>query len=33
MQDIMNDLKAVYKAESCIILPGSGTFGMEATAR
>jgi len=33
MQDISRILKQVYKAESAIVVPGSGTFGMEAVAR
>ena len=36
-QDVLNGiserLKAVYRARSCVIVPGSGTFGMEAVAR
>ena len=36
-QNVMNDisatLKKVYNAESIVIVPGSGTFGMEAVAR
>ena len=36
-QDVMNDisstLKSVYKADAVAIVPGSGTFGMEAVAR
>jgi aspartate aminotransferase-like enzyme len=33
MNDISRNLKQVYKAQSAIIMPGSGTFGMEAVAR
>jgi aspartate aminotransferase-like enzyme len=33
MRDISRVLKGVYKARSAVIVPGSGTFGMEATAR
>lgn len=33
MNDISRTLKAVYKAESAIVVPGSGTYGMEAVAR
>ena len=33
MQDISRVLKTVYQARSAIIVPGSGTFGMEAVAR
>jgi aspartate aminotransferase-like enzyme len=33
MQDISADLKSVYHAHSAIVVPGSGTFGMEAVAR
>jgi aspartate aminotransferase-like enzyme len=33
MRDISAVLKSVYKAESAIVVPGSGTFGMEAVAR
>jgi aspartate aminotransferase-like enzyme len=33
MKDISRVLKTVYKAKSAIIVPGSGTFGMEAVAR
>ena len=33
MRDISRILKAVYNARSAIIVPGSGTFGMEAVAR
>ncbi len=32
-QDISRILKTVYKARSAVIVPGSGTFGMEAVAR
>jgi aspartate aminotransferase-like enzyme len=33
MRDISATLKRVYNAESAIVVPGSGTFGMEAVAR
>ena len=33
MQDISAILKSVYSAEAAVIVPGSGTFGMEAVAR
>ena len=33
MRDISRILKTVYKARSAIVVPGSGTFGMEAVAR
>ena len=33
MQDILGTLKQVYRAHSAVIVPGSGTFGMEAVAR
>ncbi len=33
MRDISDVLKKVYHAKSAIIVPGSGTFGMEAVAR
>lgn len=33
MQDILATLKEVYSARTAIVLPGSGTFGMEAVAR
>ena len=33
MKDIAGILKQTYKAKSAIIVPGSGTFGMEAVAR
>jgi aspartate aminotransferase-like enzyme len=33
MRDISGALKQVYKAKSAIVVPGSGTFGMEAVAR
>ena len=33
MRDISAVLKSVYQAESAIVVPGSGTFGMEAVAR
>ena len=33
MNDISRTLKHVYRAESAVVVPGSGTFGMEAVAR
>ncbi|MDL2357827.1 MAG: aminotransferase class V-fold PLP-dependent enzyme [Pseudomonadota bacterium] len=33
MRDISATLKQVYRAQSAIVVPGSGTFGMEAVAR
>ena len=33
MRDISGVLKEVYGARSAIVVPGSGTFGMEAVAR
>ncbi len=33
MQDISGILKQVYHAKAAIVVPGSGTFGMEAVAR
>jgi aspartate aminotransferase-like enzyme len=33
MRDISSILKQVYNAKSAIVVPGSGTFGMEAVAR
>jgi aspartate aminotransferase-like enzyme len=33
MRDISEVLKQVYKGRSAIVVPGSGTFGMEAVAR
>jgi aspartate aminotransferase-like enzyme len=33
VQDISRLIKTAYRAESAIIVPGSGTFGMEAVAR
>lgn len=33
MQDILATLKEVYHARTAVVLPGSGTFGMEAVAR
>jgi len=33
MQDISSTLKKIYGAEAMAIVPGSGTFGMEAVAR
>ncbi|MBI2745443.1 MAG: alanine--glyoxylate aminotransferase family protein [Burkholderiales bacterium] len=33
MKDISGILKEVYKAKSSVLVPGSGTFGMEAVAR
>ena len=33
MKDISRTLKQVYKAQSAIVVPGSGTYAMEAVAR
>ncbi|MEO5733721.1 MAG: aminotransferase class V-fold PLP-dependent enzyme [Rubrivivax sp.] len=33
MQEISASLKAVYAADAAVVVPGSGTFGMEAVAR
>ncbi|SLJ83439.1 aminotransferase class V-fold PLP-dependent enzyme [Psychrobacter sp. DAB_AL43B] len=33
MNDILSNLKTVYNAEAAVIIPGSGTYGMEAVAR
>jgi aspartate aminotransferase-like enzyme len=33
MKDISGVLKEVYRARSAVLVPGSGTFGMEAVAR
>jgi aspartate aminotransferase-like enzyme len=33
MKDLSNDLKSVYNADAVVIVPGSGTYGMEAVAR
>ena len=33
MKDVSRTLKHVYRARSAVIVPGSGTFGMEAVAR
>jgi aspartate aminotransferase-like enzyme len=33
MNDISNTLKAVYNAEAVAVVPGGGTYGMEAVAR
>jgi len=33
MKNISRVLKTVYRAQSAIVVPGSGTFGMEAVAR
>lgn len=33
MNDISTTLKAVYSASAVVVVPGSGTFGMEAVAR
>jgi aspartate aminotransferase-like enzyme len=33
MQDILSTLKGVYGAQTAVIVPGSGSFGMEAVAR
>jgi aspartate aminotransferase-like enzyme len=33
MRDILGSLKAVYGAQTAVIVPGSGTFGMESVVR
>ncbi|MGM8889254.1 aminotransferase class V-fold PLP-dependent enzyme [Psychrobacter sp. 1Y1] len=33
MNDLSSDLKSVYNADTVVIVPGSGTYGMEAVAR
>ncbi|GKT24289.1 aminotransferase class V-fold PLP-dependent enzyme [Acidovorax sp. SUPP3334] len=33
MQDILATLKSLYHARTAVLVPGSGTFGMEAVAR
>lgn len=33
MQEINSTLRATYRADAAIVVPGSGTFGMEAVAR
>ena len=33
MRDISGTLKGVYKAEAVVVVPGGGTYGMEAVAR
>src|SRR5256885_721110 len=33
MQDILTTLQEVYHAHTAVLVPGSGTFGMEAVAR
>ena len=33
MRDIAGVLKSVYKAQAAVVVPGSGTFGMESVAR
>lgn len=33
MNDISSNLKEVYQAEAAVVVPGSGTYGMEAVAR
>jgi aspartate aminotransferase-like enzyme len=33
MKDVARVLKTVYNAKSAVVVPGSGTFGMEAVAR
>ncbi len=33
MNDISSTLKSVYNAEAVVVVPGSGTYGMEAVAR
>lgn len=33
MRDISRTLKTVYGAQAAVVVPGSGTFAMEAVAR
>ena len=33
MNDVSSSLKKVYRAESVVLVPGGGTYGMEAVAR
>ena len=33
MRDISDTLKDIYKAEAAVVVPGGGTYGMEAVAR
>lgn len=33
MRDISSDLKRVYNADAVVVVPGGGTYGMEAVAR
>ena len=33
MRDISSTLKKVYNAQAVVVVPGSGTFGMEAVAQ
>jgi len=33
MRDISSTLKGVYNAEACVVVPGGGTYAMEAVAR
>ena len=33
MRDLSTDLKSVYNADAVVIVPGTGTYGMEAVAR
>ena len=33
MRDISSTLGRVYNAQAVVVVPGSGTFGMEAVAR
>ena len=33
MRDLSAGLKSAYNAEAAILIPGGGTFGMEAIAR
>ncbi|MGE8397837.1 MAG: alanine--glyoxylate aminotransferase family protein, partial [Comamonas sp.] len=33
VNDILGTLKEVYNAHTAVLVPGSGTFGMEAVAR
>jgi aspartate aminotransferase-like enzyme len=33
MQEVLGTLKSVYNAQTAVVVPGGGTFGMEAVAR
>ena len=33
MKDVSSSLKKVYNSESVVLVPGGGTYGMEAVAR